>query len=177
MYQEINGNKMNKMREIRIEKITLNLGAGKSQEKIEKGLKLFEVITGKKPVKTITNKRIAGWGLRPGLPIGCKVTIRGAEAVKLAKRLLTAIDNKLKPVQFDERGNIAFGLLEYIDIPEVDYDPAIGALGFQVCITLTRPGYRIRKRRLQSGIGKKHFINKNEAVEFMKKQFNLQVEA
>ena len=78
---------MNPMQEIRIEKITLNIGAGKDQLKLEKGIKLLKNITGIEPVKTTTSKRIPEWGIRPGLPIGCKITLRKKEAEKLLKRL------------------------------------------------------------------------------------------
>ena len=165
---------MNKHRQIKVEKITLNIGAGKSTDKLEKGLKLLEILTGKKPVKTCTNKRRAGWGLRPGLPIGCKVTVRGAEVQDLLKQLLGAQDNKLNEKQFDNEGNIAFGIKEYIDIPGVEYNPEIGVMGLQVCITLTRPGFRIKRRRLnQNKIGRNHKITKEEAIEFMKQNFGV----
>ena len=168
---------MNKSQEIRIEKITLNIGAGKSADKLEKGLKLFEIITNAKPVKTFTNKRIAGWGLRPGLPIGCRVTIRGKKAYELLGQLLGAVDNKLDERKFDDEGNIAFGIREYIDIPDVEYNPDIGVMGFQVCITLSRHGFRIKRRKLQKKkIGNKHRIRKEDAIAFMKKNFNVILE-
>ena len=67
---------MDLMKAIKIEKVTLNVGAGKEQSKLEKGIVLLKNITGINPVKTFTNKRIPTWGLRPGLPIGCKLTLR-----------------------------------------------------------------------------------------------------
>ena len=168
---------MNPMRQIRIEKVTLNIGAGKSTDKLEKGVKLLQMLTDTKPVKTITNKRIAGWGLRPGLPIGCKVTIRGDEANTIAKRMLGALDRKLNSRKFDNAGNISFGITEYIDIPEAKYDPEIGTAGLQVCITLVRPGFRIKRRKLNNRrIGHKHKITKEDAMEFMKSQFNVAYE-
>ena len=97
------------MKDIRIEKITLNVGAGKEQAKLEKGIKLLKIITGIDPVKTVATKRIPGWGLRPGLPIGCKITLRDEPANKLLTRLLEARDNKLVPKQFDNSGNIIPG--------------------------------------------------------------------
>src|SRR3989338_11319190 len=100
----------NVMKEIRIEKLTLNIGAGKDQTLLEKGFKLLKSITGMSPIKTVTNKRIPTWGLRPGLPIGCKVTLRGKKAAELLKRLFEAKANKLKEIQFDDYGNIAFGI-------------------------------------------------------------------
>ncbi|MBU2561298.1 MAG: 50S ribosomal protein L5 [Nanoarchaeota archaeon] len=168
---------MNSSTEIRIAKVTLNIGAGKNTDRLDKGVKLLEMLTGKKPVKTITNKRIAGWGLRPGLPIGCKVTVRGSKAGELLQQLLGALDNKLKERQFDDEGNISFGIREYIDIPGVEYTPDIGVLGFQVCATLERHGFRIKKRRLmKKKIGKNHKIKKEASIEFMKKHFKVQLE-
>lgn len=168
---------MNPMKQIRVEKVTLNIGAGKDSKLLEKGMKLIKNITGTDPVKTITQKRIPGWGLRPGLPIGCKLTIRGAEAEKLIKRLLVAKDNNLSPKNFDDAGNISFGIPEYIDIDGAEYDPEIGIIGLQACITLTRPGYRIRFRNIRPQKLKKQRIVRDEAVAFMQDKFKTSVEA
>lgn len=165
------------MRTIRIEKVTLNIGAGKDQTKLEKGLLLLKSITDATPIKTVTNKRIQEWGLRPGLPIGCKLTLRKGGAIKILARLLEAVDNQLREKQFDDNGNIAFGIHEYINIPGAKYDPKIGILGLEVCVTLERPGYRIKRRRLLSRkIPTRHRISKQEAIEFMTKSFNTRVE-
>jgi len=168
---------MKPMRSIRIEKITLNIGAGKDQTRLERGLMLLNSITSATPVKTITNKRIQEWGLRPGLPIGCKLTLRKEIAVKILPRLLNAVENRLNEKQFDNNGNIAFGIHEYIDIQGVKYDPKIGIIGLQVCVTLERNGYRIKRRRLLARkIPTRHRISKREAIEFMIKNFNSKVE-
>lgn len=168
---------MNPMQTIRIEKVTLNFGAGKDQTKLEKGIALIKAVTGIEPVKTITNKRIAAWGLRPGLPIGCKLTIRKQPATQLLTRLLAAKENKIKPENFDDCGNLSFGIAEYIDIPGVSYDPKIGVLGLQVCITLERPGYRVKRRKWATKkIPKKHTVTKEEAITFFQKQFNVNIE-
>jgi len=167
---------MNPMRNIRIEKVTLNIGAGRAPERLDKGIKLISNITGLKPVKTVTNKRIPTWNLRPGLSIGCKLTIRGRNAKELLAKLLQAKDNKLNEKQFDDQGNVAFGIHEYIDIPGVSYDPEIGIMGLEVCVTLERPGFRIKRRRIKKKkIGSRHRIPKQEAIEFMKKEFKLGV--
>lgn len=161
------------MKRIYVEKLTLNVGAGKDQQMLEKGVKLLEAITGIPPVKTVTQKRVPGWGLRPGLPIGCKITLRGKQAQELLPRLLSAKDNRLEERNFDSAGNVSFGIPEYIDIDGVDYDPSIGIIGLQVCLTLARPGYRVKNRRLRPAkVGKDHQIVKEEAIEFMKKEFN-----
>lgn len=168
---------MNPMRQIRVDKVTLNIGAGKDSKLLEKGMRLIKNITGTNPVKTITQKRIPGWGLRPGLPIGCKLTIRGPEAEKLIKRLLVAKDNRLSPKNFDDAGNISFGIPEYIDIDGAEYDPEIGIIGLQACITLSRPGYRIRFRNIRPQKLKKQRIIRDEAIGFMQERFKTTVEA
>jgi len=167
---------MNQMQQLRIEKVTLNIGAGKDQAKLDKGIVLIKAITGIDPIKTVTSKRIPGWGLRPGLPIGCKLTLRKDKAVEILKRLLEAKDKLLKESQFDEQGNISFGIHEYIDIPGVAYDPKIGIMGLQVCVSLERPGFRIKRRRLEpKKIPKKHQIKKDEAIKFMEKNFGVNI--
>jgi large subunit ribosomal protein L5 len=164
------------MRQISVEKVTLNIGAGKDQAKLDKGMKLINNIAGHVPVKTFTKKRIQEWGLRPGLPIGCKLTLRNKEALDLLKRLFEAKDNLLQASNLDNEGNISFGISEYIDVPGVKYDPDIGIMGFQVCITLKRNGFRIKHRALKRhAIPMKHRIKKQEAINFMKNAFNLSI--
>jgi len=167
---------MNIMRNIRIEKITLNIGAGEAGDKLNKALKLLGGITGIKPVQTITMKRIPSWGLRPKLPIGAKVTLRGKKAEEVLKRLFMAKDNKINARKFDAHGNLSFGIKEYLDIPGVEYDPTIGVIGLEVAVTLERPGFRIKKRKLnRAKIGTKHLITKEEAREFIKNKFNVKI--
>ena len=167
---------MNQMRNIKIEKLTLNMGAGKDQGKLEKGMKLMKMITGIAPVKTLSTKRIPGWGIRLGLPIGCKLTLRKGAAKKLLMRLLESKENRLVPKQFDESGNVSFGIPEYIDIPDAKYDPEIGIMGLEVCVTLERAGFRIKKRKIkQKKIPQRHRITKEEAMDFMSKEFNTKI--
>ena len=169
---------MGNMKHIKVEKVTLNIGAGKDQARLEKGIVLLRAITNATPIKTITSKRIQEWGLRPGLPIGCKLTLRKASAIKILPRLLEAVENKLMERQFDQNGNIAFGIHEYIEIPGVKYDPKIGIMGLEVCVTLERPGFRIKRRKLmQRKIPPRHRISKQEAIDFMASNFNTKVEA
>lgn len=167
---------MNAMRLIRIEKVTLNIGAGKDQNKLGKAVTLLKHITSKDPVKTKTVKRIAGWGLRPGLPVGCKLTLRRGRFADLLPRLLSSKDNLLSKSNFDDNGNISFGIQEYIDIPEVKYDPDIGLMGLQVSVTLERPGFRIKKRKiLKKPLPKNHAITKQDAIGFMKQTYGIKL--
>lgn len=167
---------MNPMQQPRIEKLTLNIGAGKDQNRLEKGVVVLKMITGINPMKTITQKRIPTWGLRPGLPIGCKLTLRKSKAAEILTRLLAAKEQRLRDSQFDDSGNISFGIHEYIDIPGITYDPKIGVLGLQVCVTLEKPGYRIKRRKIeQKTVPKKHTVSKAEAMAFMQKTFGITI--
>jgi large subunit ribosomal protein L5 len=165
---------MNVMRNIRIEKVTLNVGCGKDQTRLEKAVRLLKNITGINPVKTFAKKRIPEWGLRPGLPIGCKITLRKQIAKELLLRLLKSKGFKLKESCFNDLGNISFGIEEYIDIPDVKYDPEIGIMGLEACVTLERPGFRIKRRKIyRRKIPKKQFITKQDAVDYMQNNFNV----
>lgn len=163
------------MKKIRIEKITLNFGAGTDQKKLEKGIKLIEMIAGKAPVKTKTQERIPGWGLRPGLAIGCKITLR-SDIEPLLKRLIAAKENVLSLKNFDSNGNISFGIPEYVDIPEAKYSPELGIIGFEVSVTLSRPGFRVKKRKIMKRkIPMRHRVSKEDAVAFMKETFSVKL--
>lgn len=164
------------MREIGIEKVSLNIGTGGPGDKLEKALKLLEKISGSKPVQTKTVKRIPTWGIRPGLVIGCKVTLRGKKAEELLGRLLNGTGNKINKASFDNEGNFSFGIHEYLDVPGVAYDASIGIIGFEVAVALKRPGFRIRRRIIRSSsIPKRHKILKDDAINFMKSKYNIEI--
>ena len=90
------------MQEIKIEKVTLNIGVGGTGDKLEKASRLLTTITKAKPVKTRTMKRIPTWGVRPKLEIATKVTLRGEVAEGVLKRLLVAVNNTLAESKFDK---------------------------------------------------------------------------
>jgi large subunit ribosomal protein L5 len=162
----------NKMREVRIEKVTLNIGSGPDPKNVEKGYKLLETISNTKPVETQARARIATWKIRPGLAIGSKVTVRD-ETEELLKRLLKAVNMKVAESKFNENG-FSFGIHEYIEIPEVKYDPKIGIIGLNVSVTLARPGFRIKHRKLiQRKVGNTHRLNKEDAINFAKNKLGV----
>jgi large subunit ribosomal protein L5 len=167
--------KENNMREIKIEKLTLNCGTGVEQPRLDKAMKLLQVISGAKPIRTKSKRRIPSLGLRIGLPIGCKVTLRGKKTYDLLKRLLESIGNKLKRRQFNP-GSFAFGIKEYIEIPGMTFQREVGIMGLEVCVTLARKGYRIEEKKLKTGkVPLRHKITKEETVDFVKEKFNTQI--
>jgi large subunit ribosomal protein L5 len=166
---------MNPMREIRLEKVTINIGAGEAGAKLETAKKLVEKLSEGKVVITKTHKRTT-FGLAKKKPIGVKITMRGLKAKEFLINVLKVNENRLSPEQFDTNGNFSIGVKEYIDIPGIKYDPEIGIMGMDVCITLERPGFRVKRRKmLRKKIGKKHRITKEEAMEWVKREFDVQI--
>lgn len=164
-----------KMREVKLEKITLNCGTGTDPAKLERAYKLLSIISGRKPVRIRTIKRIPTFGVRPGLQIGVKVTVRKKAGEELLKRLLQALENKIKAKQICG-GYFAFGLKEYIEITGMNYNREIGMLGLEVCVTLYRAGQRVKQRRIKTGkIPKRQMITKEETISWLKQNFNTEV--
>ena len=166
----------NLLKKISLAKVVLNMGVGKSGEPIEIGKKALEQITGKKPNARNAKKPQRDWGVRKGEPIGVAVTVRGNDATELLKRLLAAKDNQIKEKIFDSEGNFSFGITEYIDIPEIKYDPNIGIIGLEVSVSLARPGFNIKLRsRRKAKVGKNHRITKNDAIKFLTEEFEVKI--
>ncbi|MEM4261621.1 MAG: 50S ribosomal protein L5 [Candidatus Diapherotrites archaeon] len=165
-----------KMKDIRIEKVTLNIGVGKTGEELEKAVTILKMLTNSKPILTKAKVKQPTWGIREGLTIGTKVTLRGKKAEEFLREAFIAIDKKLKKKSFDKLGNFGFGVKEYIDMPKAKYDPKLGIKGFDVLVTLEKPGYRVKKRKIKkSKVGKRQLVTQQEAIEFIKQKFGVEI--
>lgn len=159
---------VNKMKEIKIEKVVLSVGA--IGDLLEKGFKLLGLLSGKKPIKTKSKKRIPSLGVRPGLEIGTMVTIR-KNPEEILKRMLLAIDNVLKKKQISEN-NFSFGIKEYLEIPGAEYDRDIGIMGLDVTVVFKRTGRRVKLRKIKGGnFPKRQMVSKEEIIKFMEDKF------
>ena len=164
------------MKRISVDKVVINIGVGKSGEPMEKAKKALTELTGHQPAVRGAKKTVRDFGIHQGEPIGAIVTLRREEALEFLKRAVAAKRNMLKASSFDDFGNFSLGVHEHIDIPGTKYNPDIGIFGMDINVVLVRPGYRIaRKSRKRAKIGKSHRINKQEAIEFFKKQFGVGV--
>jgi large subunit ribosomal protein L5 len=130
----------------RITKITLNMGLGEAvgdKKVLEHALKDMEQIAGQKPVVCVARKSIAGFKIRDGWPIGCKVTLRAERMYEFLERLISIAIPRvrdfrgLSPKSFDGRGNFAMGVSEQIIFPEIDYDKTDKLRGLDIAITTT----------------------------------------
>ncbi len=167
----------NSMRTIKVGKVVLNIGVGKSGEAIERAKKVLEQVTGQRPSQSRAKKSIRDFGVHQGEPIGVVITLRGQQTTELIKRLLAARERKLARSCFDSRGSVSFGITEHIEIPGIRYDPAIGILGMNVSVLLERPGYRVSRRGRRRGrVGRGHVVGQDAAIEYFKSEFGAVVE-
>ncbi len=128
----------------RIEKITLNMGLGEAiadKKILTNATADMEAIAGQKPVVTVARKSVAGFKIREGYPIGCKVTLRGERMWDFFERLVAVAIPRIRdfrglnPKSFDGRGNYSMGVREQIIFPEIDFDKVDKIRGMDITIT------------------------------------------
>ncbi len=167
---------MNPMEEVKIAKATINIGVGEAGERLGRAEKLLQSMTDQQPVRTYSKVTNPEFGIRKGQPIACKVTLRGEKADKAIKMILDGIENRLRARQFDAQGNVSFGINEHIDIPGMRYDPDIGIFGMNISVTFEKPGYRIKRRKIQrKKVPVKHTVTPEETMEYMKENFQVKI--
>jgi large subunit ribosomal protein L5 len=164
------------MRQPRIDKVVVNIGVGEAGERLNKAQKVLNMVTKQKPVITTAKVTNRDLGVRYGMPIGCKVTMRGEKAQNFLKQALSIRENRVASYSFDKEGNLSFGISDYTDFSGMKYDPEIGIFGMDVNVVFKRPGYRVAKRRIMSKkVPKEHRMTRDEAIGFMKEQFKVEV--
>lgn len=164
------------MRTPRVEKVVVNIGVGEAGDRLAKAQKVMEMVTKQKPVQTISKTINRDLAIRKGMPLGCKVTLRGKGADDFLRQALEIREHRIPVYSFDPEGNMSFGISDYTDFPGMKYDPEIGIFGMDVSVVLKRPGNRVTqrnllKRRLPPG----HRLNRAEALQFLKANYNVEV--
>ena len=136
----------NKMQVPKLDKIVLNMGIGEAKENakiLENAAKDMETITGQKPVLTRAKNSVANFKIREGMPIGCKVTLRGEKMYEFLDRLVNLALPRVRdfrgvnPNSFDGRGNYALGLKEQYIFPEIEYDKIDKVRGMDIIFVTT----------------------------------------
>lgn len=166
----------NVMRQPKITKLILSAGA--TGDNLTKAKKLLEMISGMKAeiISAGPNRRIPAFGVKPGLELGTRVTIRKKEAAKLLSRLLGAVDNKIKKKSI-KPNHFSFGIKEYIEIPGTEYVREIGIRGFNVTVVFERPGIRVKNKKIKMGrVPERQFVDEEEIIKYMEDNFKTQFE-
>jgi len=110
------------------------------------------------------------------MPIGCKVTLRSSDADEFLKAALATRENKIADYAFDGEGNLSFGIPDHTLFKSQKYDPKIGIFGMDICITMRKDGYRIKRRRIATRkVPHRHRVNKEESIKFFLESFSVKV--
>jgi large subunit ribosomal protein L5 len=149
----------NPMQAPKITKITVNMGVGEAvadKKAMDGAVSDLTAITGQKPLVTKSRKSIASFKLRAGVPVGAKVTLRGARMYEFLDRLINVAMPRIRDFRgvsarsFDGRGNYTFGVKEQIIFPEIAYDQVDAIRGMDITITTTARDDREGKALLES---------------------------
>ncbi|DAC73425.1 MAG TPA: 50S ribosomal protein L5 [Thermoplasmata archaeon] len=160
----------------RLAKVTVNIGVGEAGEKLKKAESVLEGVTKQKPIQTLSKTTSKDWGLRKFMPIGCKVTLRKKAAEAFLKNALKIRENKISEYSFDDQGNFSFGVPDHTLFEGQKYDPNIGIFGMDICVTIEKPGYRIKHRRIdRRKIPQRQQLTREATMKFITEAFNVEV--
>jgi large subunit ribosomal protein L5 len=157
-----------------LDKVTVHISVGEGGQKLINAENIVKTLTGQATVRTSAKKTQPVFGIRKGQAIGCKTTLRRERASTFLHRALETRQNFVHEYQFDENGNVSFGIVDHTDFPGMTYDPQIGIFGMDVIISLKKPGYRVARRHpAQRRVPIRHRVTREDAIAFLQSNYSV----
>merc|ERR1712055_951684 len=160
------------MKEIRIQKLCINICVGEGGDRLVRAGKVLEALTGQTPVFSKARFTVRSFGIRRNEKIAVHCTVRGPKAEEILEKGLKVKEYELRQGNFSATGNFGFGIAEHIDLG-IKYDPSIGIYGMDFYVVLGRAGFNVAHRRMKkSKVGFKHKITKVESQKWFQSKYD-----